>query len=140
MTIYHPKVKKVLRQCERKIMKMIGKGPVSIFILNSQPATIPYEDIERIVCEVMGMTPETALRGSRRVEYKTVRQLLCFYARAHTSMSYKSIGEKINEYHHTTVMHSIKRIKDLIESDDTDVSRHVIEINKRIAQFKAGVK
>ncbi len=136
MTIYHPKIKKILRQCERKIMKMTGKGPISIFILNSHSATIPYEDIERIVCEVGGMALEDVLRGSRRVEYKTVRQLLCFYARTHTSMSYKSIGEKISEYHHTTVMHSIKRIKDLIESDDTDVGRHVMEINKRIAQLK----
>lgn len=137
MTIHHPKVKKVLRQCERKIMKLIGKGPVSLFILNSHPATIPYEDIQRIVCEVTGVSIEYAACRSRRMEYRTTRQMICFFARTHTAMTYKMIGEKVNRQDHTTVIHSIKRIKDLIESNDNDVGRYAIEINKRIAQLKA---
>jgi chromosomal replication initiator protein len=117
-------------------MKLTGKGPVTIFILNSHPATIPYEDIERIVCEVMGMSPEQMFKESRRTELKTARQLLCFYARTHTSMSYLSIGEKVGNFHHSTVIHSVDRIKGLIEADDKDISRYVKEINTRIAQVK----
>lgn len=139
MNINHPKVKKLLRQCERKIMKMTGKAPVSIFILNSYPATIPYEDIERIVCEVMGFTVQhiKSNANSRITEYKTVRQLLCFYARHYTSLTLRSIGACIGGHHYSTVIHSVDRIKGLIESDDADISRYVKEINVRIAQLKA---
>lgn len=138
MNVHHPKVKKILRQCERRIMTLTGRSPISIFILNSYPATIPYEDIERIVCEVTGISPEQAKLKSRRTEFKVTRQLLCFYARAHTSMCYRLIGEKVNLTDHATVMHSIKRIKGLIETDDADISRYAKEINIRIAQLNAG--
>lgn len=136
MTIHHPKVKKILRQCERKIMKLTGKGPISIFILNSHPATIPYEDIEKIVCDVTGVNRNLAIQDCRKTEYRITRQLICFYARTHTSLCFRLIGEKVKNYHHTTVIHSVERIKDLIQTDDPYVCRYVKEINSRIAQLK----
>lgn len=132
MNTNHPKVKKIIRQCERRIMKLTGRHSVNIFILYAPTVTIPYEEIERVVCEVTGIRIDLARLSSRRLEYRTTRQLICFYARAHTLMSYKLIGQKVNRNDHTTVRSSELRIKSLLESGDAEVCRLVREINSRI--------
>lgn len=136
MTIHHPKVKKILRQCERRIMKMTGRAPINVFILATPTFIIPYDDIERIVCETTGVRIDLIKQSSRCYEYRLPRQLICFYARAHTHMSYKLIGQKVNRHDHTTVMNSIQRIKSLIETFDPEVCKFVRDINLRIQQLK----
>lgn len=134
MNVHHPKVKKILRQCERRIMKLTGRSPLSVFILQVPGGNVPYQDIEDIVCNVTGYSIEIAKQDSRRYEYRITRHLICFFARAHTPMSYRQIGEKINRQDHTTIMKAINRIKHLIDSGDPEICRYVKEINIRIAQ------
>lgn len=136
MTIHHPKVKKVLRQCERRIMKMTGRAPISVFILTAPTFIVPYDEIEKVVCEITGIRIELIKLPSRCYEYRLPRQLICFYARAHTHMSYKLIGQKVNRHDHTTVMNSIHRIKSLIETSDPEVCKIVRDINLRMEQLK----
>lgn len=136
MNVHHPKVKKILRQCERRIMKLTGQGPVSIFVLNTPGVVIPYEVIEKIVCEVTGIEIERITLPTRIIEYRIARQLICFYARQYTHMPYRLIGQKVHRYDHTTVINSIQRIKWLIETGDTEVCRLVKDINMRIEQAK----
>lgn len=136
MNLNHPKVKKIVRQCERRIMKLTGRSKVKLLILNAPANPVPYEQIEKIVCEVTGIRIELATQQSRKHEYRTTRQLICFYARTHTVMSYRLIGVKVNRRDHTTIISSIRRIKGLIESGDPEVSHLVKEITARIEQLK----
>jgi chromosomal replication initiation ATPase DnaA len=55
-------------------------------------------------------------------------------------MCYRLIGEKVNLTDHATVMHGIKRMKGLIESDDIEISRYAKEINIRIAHQDRAAK
>lgn len=137
MTLNHPRIKRIIRLCENEIRSLTGQPNLKLLVLNAPVSPVPYEAIEKIVCEVTGIRIELATQPTRKHEYRTTRQIICFYARSHALMSYRLIGLKVNRRDHTTILSSIRRIKGLIESGDPEICQLVKEINAKIEQLKA---
>ena len=139
LPVFHPKVKKIIAQCERRIKKLTENSCISVMVLNLPGKPIPYEDIERIVCEVTGIPIEFALQESRQYDRCVTRQLIAFFAKSNCKMSYKSIAEKLGRKDHTAIISSLRRIKHLVESGDTTTCKYIKDINQRILQLKSSV-
>ena len=92
-------------------------------IATVQEKTVTPEQIQTEVCELLEI-PLSLLTGkSRKQEIVFARQIAMYLIRDLTSASLKSIGNFFGGRDHTTVMHSVNTIDNLIRSDDDRVRR-----------------
>ena len=54
-----------------------------------------------------------------------------YLAKKHTTNSLPDIGRKFSNRDHTTVIHAVKKIEELIKKDN-EIKQSIIEINKRL--------
>jgi chromosomal replication initiator protein len=59
------------------------------------------------------------------------RQIAMYLAKQHTTNSLPDIGRKFSNRDHTTVIHAVKKINELIDKDD-EIRKNVLEIRKKI--------
>ena len=69
------------------------------------------------VCKFYNIEP-TTLRGQGRAkDISLARQIAMYQIRRMTNLSLKEIGKEFDNRDHTTVLHSIERIEDLVKTD-----------------------
>lgn len=114
---------------KNKIMKplrmKVKDGGVSYMSLPGfkQKCTLPYEvqiqanDVEKIIAEKFGYTLDE-IRGKGRVsELVACRQVLMYFLRTKSGMKLAEIGKRFNR-DHTTVIHSLRTVNGLLETDE----------------------
>lgn len=84
-----------------------------------------YQNIEAIVLNEFRLTKEELFIETRKFHIVSARQSLAYLAKKHTSMTLNEIGNKIKK-DHTTVIHSVNRIQDLMDTNDPYI-KHRIE-------------
>lgn len=78
---------------------------------------ITIEDIQRIVCQYFDI-PENYIRAkNRKQEVVIARQFAMYLCKEITSSSLKTIGLHFGGRDHSTVIHAIQTIEDLVRSD-----------------------
>lgn len=132
MTLDHPKVKKIIAQCERRVKKLTGNGAMMMMFYKKQNDVIPYEKVADAVCMVSGKTYYEVLEPTRKQEIVKARQLICFYANYYSNTSHVMLAKELGYRDHTTSVTGSKKIKDLIESGDPAVIKMVSQINKQL--------
>lgn len=132
MTLDHPKVKRIIAQCERRVKKLTGNGAMLMMFYKKQHDVIPYEKVAEAVCMVSGKTYFEILEHTRKQEIVKARQLICFYANYYSNISHVMLAQELGYRDHTTSVTGSKRIKDLIESGDPLVIRLVSQINQQL--------
>lgn len=103
-----------------------------IFINKKQDISI--EEIQREVCAYFGI-PDDLLRGkSRKKEIAFARQIAMFLCKEMTRYSLKSIGLHFGGRDHTTVIHAIRTIAELLKetSQDDKISEIIESLKKKI--------
>ena len=78
---------------------------------------INYKDVIIKVCDFFDVVKEDVFGKSRKKEIVFTRQIIMYVLREFLDISYSSIGQKIGNKDHTTVIHSCEKIKKQIESD-----------------------
>jgi chromosomal replication initiation ATPase DnaA len=131
MTLDHPKVKKIIAQCERRVKKLTGNSAVLIMFYKKQDL-IPFDNVVRAVCIATSKTYDQVLMHTRKQEIVVARQLICFYANYYSNISHVSLANKLGYKDHTTSVSGSKKIKDLIETGDPLVIKMVSIINKQL--------
>jgi chromosomal replication initiator protein len=81
------------------------------------------QQILQIVADYYETTIERMLSCNRKHTNTLPRQIAMFMMRYNTRMNYFQIGSALQgkrpkPYHHTTVLHSISKVFDLLETDD----------------------
>ena len=69
------------------------------------------------VCKFYNMEPATLRGQGRAKDISLARQIAMYQIRRMTNLSLKEIGKEFDNRDHTTVLHSIERIEDLIKVD-----------------------
>lgn len=107
-------------------------------LLNSYRIDIKKEEINkqlevllREISDERMVDFEEAKSPCRKRELVVTRQIYCYLAKRHTKHSLKTIGENMGNRDHTTVMHSIQTITDLMETDD-EIQEEVHRIENKI--------
>lgn len=97
------------------------------------------ENIVAIVEQTTGVPIAQIKGGLRRENIKDARHLLCYMLRVKASMTVKEIGIFIGR-DHSSISHSLKRTKGLIEVADEKVLNDLREVNKLWIEYEGNHK
>ncbi len=93
---------------------------------------ISIEEIQRVVCEYFNI-PDDLLRGkTRKQEIAFARQVAMFLCKEFTRYSLKSIGLHFGGRDHTTVIHAIQTIQELLHKNEPGVQEMLETLRKKI--------
>ena len=96
----------------------------------AEPRRVRIDDILRTVSKHYGVNRGDLLSGRRNRSIVRPRQIGMYLAKLLTSRSLPEIGRRFGNRDHTTVLHAIRKIEQLMTDDDQ--LREEIELLKRL--------
>jgi chromosomal replication initiation ATPase DnaA len=76
------------------------------------------EEIQQATAQHFGLTHEDLLANASAIALSRPRHVAMYLAREMTTMSVAEIGQAFAGRDHTTVLHAVKRVRDLLAHDD----------------------
>lgn len=123
----------------KEVVKVVYKDRYITAPIKPAKKLIEVRDIKRIVCEELQLTEEELLCDSRKQTYVFARYCVMYFARFFTYLSLKDISRHLRGEDHTSVIHGIRYISNIIELDGRDDRyTHVSRIYKRINDMARG--
>ncbi|TGD78954.1 chromosomal replication initiator protein DnaA [Hymenobacter wooponensis] len=101
-------------------------------IIEEVEAEVNLDFIQKTCAEYFSVPVELLKAKTRKKEVVTARQVAMYFAKEHTSHSLKSIGHHFGGRDHSTVIHSVQTVSDLIDSDKSFRST-IQELRKKFA-------
>lgn len=89
---------------------------------------IPVKDVVRVVSGFYNIDEESIYKKTRKKEVVKPRQLIMYLLREDFSLPYPTIGQKLGNRDHTTVIHSYEKIRRELEGD--------VELEQEINQIR----
>jgi len=99
--------------------------------INSNNKSINVEHIQNLVASHFNLNIQELLSPRRSRSLARPRQIAMYLAKQHTTNSLPDIGRKFSNRDHTTVIHAVKKIDELIKKDN-DIKQSVIELKKKL--------
>ena len=99
--------------------------------INSNIKTVNVEFIQNIVASHFNLNIRELLSPRRPRSLARPRQIAMYLAKQYTTNSLPDIGRKFANRDHTTVIHAVKKIIELIKNDN-EIRQNVIEIKKKL--------
>jgi len=99
--------------------------------INSNNKSINVELIQNLVASHFNLNIQELLSPRRSRSLARPRQIAMYLAKQHTTNSLPDIGRKFSNRDHTTVIHAVKKIEELIKKDN-DIKQSVFELKKRL--------
>ena len=99
--------------------------------INSNNKSINVEHIQNLVASYFNLNIQELLSPRRSRSLARPRQIAMYLAKQHTTNSLPDIGRKFSNRDHTTVIHAVKKIDELIKKDN-DIRQNVIELKKKL--------
>ena len=123
------------------MMKKIAITLLSLFVVLSSFATDrilnklkqihEISDIQEKVCDYYKLSVNEIQTKSRKRDVVQARQIAMYLARKYTKSSLTVIGEQIGNRDHATVLHAVKTVMDLCETD-REIRESVSTIEKEL--------
>jgi len=99
--------------------------------INSSNKSINVEFIQNLVASRFNLNIQELLSPRRSRSLARPRQIAMYLAKQHTTNSLPDIGRKFSNRDHTTVIHAVKKIDELIKKDN-DIRQNIIELKKKL--------
>ena len=99
--------------------------------INSNNKSINIELIQNLVASYFNLNIQELLSPRRSRSLARPRQIAMYLAKQHTTNSLPDIGRKFSNRDHTTVIHAVKKIDELLKKDD-DIRKSVTELKKKL--------
>jgi len=99
--------------------------------INDNKKSINVESIQNIVAVYFNLNIQEMLSPRRSRSLARPRQIAMYLAKKYTTNSLPDIGRKFSNRDHTTVIHAVKKIEELIKKDN-EIRQSVIEIKKKL--------
>ena len=99
--------------------------------INSNIKSVNVEYIQNIVASHFNLNIHELLAPRRPRSLARPRQIAMYLAKQHTTNSLPDIGRKFANRDHTTVIHAVKKIDELIKKDN-EIRQNIIEIKKKL--------
>ena len=97
---------------------------------SGEPRRVRIEDIQRIVARHYNVSRQELVSNRRTRVIVKPRQIAMYLSKTLTPRSFPEIGRRFGGRDHTTVLHAVRKIEELI-SGDSKLS-HEIELLKRL--------
>ena len=98
--------------------------------INCKNKSINVESIQNLVASYFNLNIQEMLSPRRSRALARPRQIAMYLAKQHTTNSLPDIGRKFSNRDHTTVIHAVKKIDELIQKDN-EIKQSIIEIRKK---------
>ena len=108
----------------------LAKDVLKNFVTEINKEVTP-DVIQRTVAEYYNLDVEKLASATRRRHVVLARQISMFLVKQYTEESLKSIGRMFGGRDHSTVLYSIKTVKDLMETND-DIRKSLGELERKI--------
>jgi chromosomal replication initiator protein len=108
----------------------LAQAIVKNFVKNAS-REISIDSIQKIVSDYFRLPVEKLKEKTRKREIVQARQISMFFAKQYTKSSLKTIGLHFGGRDHSTVIHALHTVDDLI-STDKEFRRYVDDIRKKI--------
>lgn len=92
---------------------------------------ISIEYIQKVVCEYFSLPLDVINSKTRKREIVQARQLAMFFSKKHTKSSLATIGQHCGNKDHATVLHAVKTVNNLVDTDKKFKS-YVDDLDKKI--------
>jgi len=99
--------------------------------INSNNKSINIESIQNLVAAHFKLNIQELLSPRRSRSLARPRQIAMYLAKQHTTNSLPDIGRKFGNRDHTTVIHAVKKIDELIKKDN-EINQSVAELKKKL--------
>jgi len=99
--------------------------------INSNNKQINVELIQNLVASHFNLNIQELLSPRRSRSLARPRQIAMYLAKQHTTNSLPDIGRKFSNRDHTTVIHAVKKIDELIKKDN-DIRQSIDELKKKL--------
>ena len=99
--------------------------------ISSNNKSINVEFIQNLVASHFNLNIQELLSPRRSRSLARPRQIAMYLAKQHTTNSLPDIGRKFSNRDHTTVIHAVKKIEELIKKDN-EIRQSVIELKKKL--------
>ncbi len=100
----------------------------------SKKKTYTIETIQKIVCDHYSIPDDMVRAKSRKKEIAMARQVAMFMVKRFTGYSLKTIGLHFGGRDHSTVIHAINTINDLVQKDVT-TQETIAQLHRKIELF-----
>ena len=100
-------------------------------LINSNVKSINVEFIQNIVASHFNLNIHELLSPRRPRSLARPRQIAMYLAKQYTTNSLPDIGIKFSNRYHTTVIHAVKKIDELIKNDN-EIKQSINEIKKKL--------
>ena len=101
------------------------------FIVNNNSNAVNIDSIQNTVAAYFNLRLQEMLSPRRSRSLARPRQIAMYLAKQHTTNTLPDIGRKFSNRDHTTVIHAVKKIEELIKNDN-EIKQSVIDIKKRL--------
>ena len=92
---------------------------------------VSIDYIQKIVSEYFNITLDEIKGKSRKQEIVLPRQIAMFYAKEMTNYSLKAIGNQFGGRDHSTVIHAIQTVNNLLENDKK-IEKYLDDLSKKL--------
>ena len=92
---------------------------------------ITVDEIQKTVAEHFQLKQADLLSGRRSRAIARPRQIAMYLCKRHTTRSYPDIGRRFGGRDHTTVLHGVRRIEELMPQDD-QIARDVETLTRKL--------
>tara|TARA_Y100000590_G_scaffold186560_1_gene212565 strand:- start:11698 stop:13086 length:1389 start_codon:yes stop_codon:yes gene_type:complete len=99
--------------------------------ISSNNKSINVEFIQNLVASHFNLNIQELLSPRRSRSLARPRQIAMYLAKHHTTNSLPDIGRKFSNRDHTTVIHAVKKIDELIRKDN-EIKQNVAELKKKL--------
>jgi len=83
-----------------------------------EPRSIKVEEIQQVVCKHFSVTKADLLSSCRARTLVRPRQIAMYIAKVMTGRSLPEIGRRFGNRDHTTVLHAVRKIEDMVKNDE----------------------
>ena len=97
-----------------------------------EPRRIRIEDIQKVVARHYNVSKHDLLSARRTRTIVRPRQIAMYLAKTMTPRSFPEIGKRFGGRDHTTVLHAVRKIEEMVSADQTLAQE--IELLKRMIQ------
>ena len=105
----------VVYNCD--ISKQLVDKIIPNYVEKKEEEKITTDDVKQVVCKYFNINDDLLCSASRKQEIVYVRQLAIYMANKFTDDSHVQIGKSIGGRNHSTVIHSIKQVNNLIDTE-----------------------
>ncbi len=99
--------------------------------ISSNNKSINVEMIQNLVAAHYNLNLQELLSPRRSRSLARPRQIAMYLSKQHTTNSLPDIGRKFSNRDHTTVIHAVKKIDELIKKDN-EIKQSIIDIKKKL--------